>query len=312
MTDSKDSQSKEEESKKLLKKDQVINVMYVQLKNEDNKVPLEKLFQKIKAEGVIIERDYRLQDFMNKCRQFGEFGCFKDVAVTFDEFYRLVEPRRKLISGCVTKRLKIEDFMDFSGTVEALYDSLKSNITGQVSDEFPDLESVDVNKWGVAICSVDGQRKFIGDSDFRFTMQNICKPLLMALVLKTAGIEVIKKYIAFQPNNVGDDILELNTSGKPFNAMANSGALMLCALLTTISFKGQSGSFIHDAYVRYLKKFIGDEYLEFKASSFISKLDSADELRCMSFGVTCTSLMPPGYDTNNCLDLFIKVKIQFT
>lgn len=36
----------------------------------------------------------------------------------------------------------------------------------------------------------------------------------MALVLKTVGVEAIKKYIAFQPNNSADDILGLNSSGK--------------------------------------------------------------------------------------------------
>ncbi|XP_066907584.1 glutaminase liver isoform, mitochondrial isoform X2 [Halyomorpha halys] len=204
------------------------------------------------------------------------------------------------------KRLRIEDFPEFSEAVEGIYESLQSNISGHATNEFPDVDTVDVNTWGVAICSIDGQRKFMGHSNYPFTMQSICKPLLLAHVLKTVGMESVHKYIDFQPNNVGDNILELNLRGKPFNSMANSGAIMLCALLTALSYKNKSASLVHEAYVQYLKEFIGDEHLEFKASAFISKMDTADELRSLSYGVACSSLMPSGCDTLTCLDLYIK------
>ena len=44
---------------------------------------------------------------------------------------------------------------------------------GQCSSYIPTLEQAGEDKWGVSICTIDGQRFSIGDADEAFTMQAI-------------------------------------------------------------------------------------------------------------------------------------------
>ena len=53
------------------------------------------------------------------------------------------------------------------------YFQCKANNVGQCSSYIPTLEQAGEDKWGVSICTIDGQRFSIGDADEAFTMQAI-------------------------------------------------------------------------------------------------------------------------------------------
>ena len=54
----------------------------------------------------------------------------------------------------------------------------------------PQLAKADPSKWGLAVCSIDGQRMALGDSEEMFTIQSTSKPFTYALALNHMGAEV--------------------------------------------------------------------------------------------------------------------------
>ena len=49
----------------------------------------------------------------------------------------------------------------------------KSNDEGNVADAVPQLAAADRNKWGISVCTVDGQRFSIGDVKDQWSIQAI-------------------------------------------------------------------------------------------------------------------------------------------
>ena len=69
----------------------------------------------------------------------------------------------------------------------------------------PQLARQDPNDWGVALCTVDGQRFSIGNTDVPFCLQSSSKAMMYTLALTLHGPEYVHQYIGFEP------------SGRPFN-----------------------------------------------------------------------------------------------
>jgi glutaminase len=61
----------------------------------------------------------------------------------------------------------------------------------QIATYIPELAKVKPDLWGVAICTVDGQRLELGDSNTKFTIQSAGKCLNYALALDQLTAEMV-------------------------------------------------------------------------------------------------------------------------
>lgn len=111
----------------------------------------------------------------------------------------------------------------------------------------PQLSRVNPNKWGVAICTVDGQRVSWGDCKESFCFQSISKAFNYAIAASELGADVVHSYVGQEPsgrlfneicldNNSGcfpifPYLLRNNALGKPHNPMVNSGAIIITSLI---------------------------------------------------------------------------------
>ena len=85
--------------------------------------------------------------------------------------------------------------------------------------------------WGVSLCTVDGQRFSIGDTQIPFTIQSTGKPINYAIALSELGAEVVHKYVGQEPSGRMFNELVLDQNNKPHNPMVNAGAIVICSLL---------------------------------------------------------------------------------
>jgi glutaminase len=81
----------------------------------------------------------------------------------------------------------------------------------QVAGYIPQLANTPHKEaWGVAICSVDGQRFSIGDADTRFCVQSSSKPVTYCIGVRDHGSEYVHSHVGCEPSGVPFNEIVLN------------------------------------------------------------------------------------------------------
>jgi glutaminase len=70
----------------------------------------------------------------------------------------------------MTSDLLISEFPTFKEVIKDLFNQCKSNNSGKPADYIPELAKAPPKNWGVAICTVQGQRAHFGHSKYPFSI----------------------------------------------------------------------------------------------------------------------------------------------
>lgn len=118
-----------------------------------------------------------------------------------------------LIAKAFRNQFVIPDFQGFTKDIEDIYWRCKSNSDGKVASYIPQLARVNPDYWGVSICTIDGQRFGIGDTNIPFTIQSCSKPLTYALALEKLGATTVHQYVGQEPSgrNFNELVLDYNS-----------------------------------------------------------------------------------------------------
>lgn len=125
----------------------------------------------------------------------------------------------------------IPDFAAFREDVEELYARAAENHGGVVADYIPQLARIAPEQFGLAVCTIDGQRHAIGDSQVAFSVQSCMKPVNYCIALEEHGEEAFHRVVGREPSGRGFNELTLNDENLPHNPMINAGAIATCALI---------------------------------------------------------------------------------
>lgn len=131
-----------------------------------------------------------------------------DGTVTMEDFEHIRE-HSVLINRALSGNLVIPDFEEMRDDIQELYDSVKHITSGKNADYIPQLSEKNVNpdQFGVSICSIDGQRFNVGDTEARFGVQSCCKAISYCIAQTLHGVEKTHEHVGMEP------------SGRPFNEM---------------------------------------------------------------------------------------------
>jgi glutaminase len=104
---------------------------------------------------------------------------------------------------------------------------------GKVADYIPALASVNGNKLGIAITTVDGQHFQAGSATERFSIQSISKVLSLVAAMRQYDEDEIWQRVGKDPSGQPfNSLLQLEIEqGKPRNPFINAGALVVCDML---------------------------------------------------------------------------------
>ena len=111
----------------------------------------------------------------------------------------------------------IPDFKQFEGEIREIFEETRGFEGGKVADYIPQLGRVSPERYGVALCTIDGQRLALGDADERFCVQSTCKPINYCLALDEQAPEKVHSHVGREPSGRGFNELALNHDGRPHN-----------------------------------------------------------------------------------------------
>lgn len=127
--------------------------------------------------------------------------------------------------------LKIPDFESFEAKVKEVYEKVEGVEGGVNADYIKELALADPKLFGVALCTVDGQRLAFGSSKEAFTVQSTVKPVLYGMALEAYGEEQVHRYVGREPSGVAFNKVSLSRRGVPHNPVNNAGAIVTASLL---------------------------------------------------------------------------------
>ena len=168
---------------------------------------------------------------------------------------------------------------------------------GQVASYIPELASVDLNRFGLAVAMADGQVYSVGDADVPFSIQSISKVFTLALALGKVGNKLWERVGREPSGNAFNSILQLeHEQGIPRNPFINAGAIVVTdvilassspaeALAELVNFiryaADDSNIYINDA-VALSEKQTG--YRNFALANFLRSFDNLDHAPELTLG----------------------------
>ncbi len=223
-----------------------------------------------------------------------------------------------LIERALQGNLVIPDFQRFCDDLRTLYDEAKSDRRGAPADYIPQLqlEAPAVDQFGVSVCTIDGQRFSVGDTDEFFTVQSTCKPINYCLAVEEHGEEEVHRYVGREPSGGSFNELTLNTRNRPHNPLVNAGAIMCCSLIglnqrrarlheSESDLRGWAGCRF-DNVIDSWRALAGGVSPRFSNSVYLSERETADRNFALGYFMREKGAFPADADLLDVLELYFQ------
>ncbi len=273
-------------------------VLDVAATNEGTQVDLKKLLSFFKEEGFL-RSNPGLKD---------TFGAFKQLLQTRE----VVDPARidHLIKGegaslcrkILQRDLAIPDFRRFCSEIGDIYEKTRTNGEGQVADYIYQLARVAPEKYGVSICTVDGQQFNIGDANEYFSVQSASKPITYCMALEELGEDVVHRHIGREPSGQSFNELTLDSLGRPHNPMINAGAIMAASLIRPSAMAAERFELVMDTW----KSLAGSDIPIFNNSIYLSEKNSSDRNFALAYFMRERNTFPAGTNILETLNFYFQ------
>jgi len=171
--------------------------------------------------------DFRLRTTMERLKHLG------DSPISFETFTAVVGEELLMLNRTFNRELVIPDWQEFCRDIETVFDHVANDCSGTNANYIPILRDADPEKWGVALCSVDGQRLEIGDVDVYHSIQSVSKPITYAYAIEREGTEYVHQFVGVEPSGRPFNSLELLPDLRPFNPCVNAGAIMTAGVVAS-------------------------------------------------------------------------------
>ena len=155
---------------------------------------------------------------------------------------------------------------------------------GKVANYIPALAKADPNALGLYILDRNGLHAQGGDSQVRFTIQSVVKPILLLLALMDNGEEYVRSRVGvestgkpFDAINISDAISQEILS-EHINPMVNMGAIVMCTLI-----KGETYQDRFERLLELTRLLANDPDIDVDEEVYQSEKSTGNKNRALAF-----------------------------
>lgn len=272
------------------------------VEDDENNINKKKIFQILNKNGYL-EDDPRLKKFINNLKIL-----VSGDNVKYEEFEHCVENHICILKKILQNESIIPQFSTFTNIIDEIYEESKKEISGKNADYIPQLSRINPEQFGISICTIDGQRYNVGDTDVDFTVQSCCKPINYGIALETNSEEYVHNYVGREPSGQAFNELLLNKKGNPHNPLINSGAIMTTSML----YKDEELSMRFEKIVEIWKRLSGGlGKIGFNNAVYLSEKRTADRNYALAYFMKEITInkpigFPENTNLNDTLDLYFQ------
>ncbi|XP_059081128.1 glutaminase liver isoform, mitochondrial-like isoform X2 [Tigriopus californicus] len=284
-------------------------MMFDICKNEDGKASVAVFLEEVQKCGIR-KTDPRLENMMKMLHKLKPhtLSSVEDLKLDVQTFTTVMRENVVLITKALHNHMIIPAFDVFCDDITKIYEKFKFDTTGTAAPYIPHMRTLGAEKWGLSICTVDGQRFSLGNYDEFFTIQSTCTPVTYAITLNELGEELVHKYQGRKPSGRMFNEIVLDDNNKPHNPLVNSGAIMSAALILELvkpelEDMAAKFEFVHN----YFKEMAGMEEVKFNNSVFLTERSSADRNFALAYFMRENKCFPPGVDIKKILDFHFQL-----
>lgn len=217
-------------------------------------------------------------------------------------FRRVISPAALLFDRTLSGQLVVPDFQGFAADLQGLFEQARDNTSGDVASYIPTLAGADPERFGLSMCTIDGQRASFGDATTPFSAQCTHKPITYAMALEDRGETFVHRHMGCEPSGQSFNEITLNGARKPHNPMLNSGSIMCGALIRQDL--DLSARLEHAIGVWH--RLSGGRRPGFDMTSYLSERKTADRNFALAYFMREHGAFPLGADMMDALEFYLQ------
>ncbi|KAJ0069951.1 hypothetical protein NL108_017518, partial [Boleophthalmus pectinirostris] len=263
----------------------------------NGRINVNHFFESIWSSGLQ-RSDPRLRESFFHMRKLQD----SDGTIDKNSFHRCVTGSVSLILKALQGRFVIPDFSTFTEETQKLFSSCKQ-LSSSSAQENDGADSV---KWGVSICTVDGQRLSLGDWSSPVVLGELMWPLVYGVAVDLLGADLVHRYVGFEEFSRYNSPFTLNNSGVPHTPLTETGAIVTTSLLQLAGRLCAEEEEKYDSVLNVIRRLCNKEHANLNCTSYNSSRDSSVRLSALSFYLQDKKCFPEKVDINAALDLMLQ------
>merc|ERR1712141_209430 len=151
-------------------------------RQEDGKACVKVFYDELQKLGIRPD-DPRLKGMYGMLKNLSTSPNFENLKLDPTTFKHVLSENIVFVTKAFQNRLVIPAFGAFCENITDIYHKLKLDESGEPDPFLKKINHVDETKFGISVCTIDGQCFSIGDATSTFCLQELCKPIVYGITL---------------------------------------------------------------------------------------------------------------------------------
>ena len=173
---------------------------------------------------------------------------------------------------------------------------------GKLAEYIPELAKMDKNQIGIYMIDNNGKEYMAGDYDKKFTIQSICKVILLMMALIDNGEEYVRKYIGVEATGKPFNAIDYSEEQKlteHINPMVNIGAIAVCSMI-----KGKDYKEKFERILKVTRKLSNNSNIQANEDVYLSEKRTGSKNRALAYLLKSYEIIND--DVEELLDTYFK------